>query len=41
VGTQRREVGADGGERNFQQDLRLTFLKINDQWLVDGAYWLK
>ncbi|MDD3285799.1 MAG: hypothetical protein PHG95_04195 [Patescibacteria group bacterium] len=41
VGTQRREVGADGGERDFQQDLRLTFLKVNDQWLVDGAYWLK
>lgn len=41
VGTQRREVGADGGERNFQQDLRLTFVKDNGQWLVDGAYWLK
>jgi len=41
VVTQRREVGADGGERDFQQDLRLTLLKIKDQWLVDGAYWLK
>lgn len=41
IGTQRREIGADGGERDFQQDLRLTFLKVNGQWLVDGAYWLK
>jgi hypothetical protein len=39
--TQRREVKLDGGENNYQQTLRLTFLKQNGQWLVDGAYWEK
>ena len=39
--TQRREVKLDGGENNYQQNLRLTFLKQNGQWLVDGAYWEK
>jgi hypothetical protein len=41
VSTQRREIRMDGGENNFDQDLRLTFVKENNQWLVDGAYWLK
>jgi len=41
VSTQRREVKMDGGEANFNQDLRLTFVKENNQWLVNGAYWLK
>lgn len=41
VSTQRREVKLDGSENNFQQKLRLTFLKQNNQWLVDGAYWEK
>lgn len=41
ISTQRRETKIDGGENNFQQDLRLVFVKENNQWLVDGAYWLK
>lgn len=41
VSTQRRETKMDGGENSFNQDLRLTFVKENNQWLVDGAYWLK
>jgi len=41
VSTQRRETMLAGGENNYQQDLRLTFVKEADQWLVDGAYWLK
>lgn len=41
ISTQRREIKMDGGENNFNQDLRLTFIKENNQWLVDGAYWLK
>ncbi|MDD2680548.1 MAG: hypothetical protein PHE20_00410 [Patescibacteria group bacterium] len=41
VSTQRRETTLDGGENNYQQNLRLTFIKEADQWLVDGAYWLK
>jgi hypothetical protein len=41
VSTQRREIKMDGGENNFNQDLRLIFVKENNQWLVDGAYWLK
>ncbi len=39
--TSRREVKLDGGENNYQQNLRLVFAKQNDQWLVDGAYWEK
>lgn len=41
IGTQRRETNLDGGENNYQQNLRLTFVKQSGQWLVDGAYWLK
>lgn len=41
ITTQRQEVIADGSEKIFNQDLRLTFVKENNQWLVDGAYWLK
>ncbi len=41
IGTQRRETKIDGSENNFDQNLRLTFVKENGQWLVDGAYWLK
>ena len=41
IGTQRRETKIDGSENNFNQNLRLTFVKENGQWLVDGAYWLK
>ncbi|MCF7860290.1 hypothetical protein K9M09_01590 [Patescibacteria group bacterium] len=41
ISTQRRELNLDGGENNYQQNLRLTFVKESDQWLVDGAYWLK
>jgi hypothetical protein len=41
VGTQRREVKIDGGENNFTQNLRLSFVKQNGRWLVDGAYWEK
>lgn len=41
IGTQRREINLDGGENNYQQNLRLTFVKQSGQWLVDGAYWLK
>jgi hypothetical protein len=41
VSTQRREIEMDGGENNLNQDLRLTFVKENNQWLVNGAYWLK
>jgi len=41
IGTQRREINLDGGENNYQQNLRLTFVKQSEQWLVDGAYWLK
>jgi len=41
VNTQRREVSAVNGEEIYNQDLRLTFIKENNQWLVDGAYWLK
>lgn len=40
ISTQRREVGASDGETTSSQDLRLTFVKENNQWLVDGAYWL-
>jgi len=41
VGTQRKETSINGGENNYQQDLRLNFVKESGEWLVDGAYWLK
>ena len=41
VGTLRRETKVDGSESEFNQDLRLVFVKEGDRWLVDGAYWLK
>lgn len=41
VSTQRRETGTTISEKTYIQDLRLTFVKENNQWLVDGAYWLK
>ncbi|MBN2884686.1 hypothetical protein JXE04_02050 [Patescibacteria group bacterium] len=41
IGTQRKEINFNGSENNYQQNLRLTFVKQSDQWLVDGAYWLK
>jgi len=41
VSTQRREVSLENSENTFNQDLRLVFLKDKNQWLVDGAYWLK
>jgi len=41
VSTQRRENKIDGSENNYEQNLRLTFVKENNQWLVDGAYWEK
>lgn len=41
ISTQRRETVASEGENVYNQDLRLNFLKVNNQWLVDGAYWLK
>jgi hypothetical protein len=39
--TQRKEINLEGGENNYQQNLRLVFIKQSNQWLVDGAYWLK
>lgn len=41
ITTQRRELQVSGAENVYNQDLRLTFVKENNQWLVDGAYWLK
>lgn len=41
ISTQRREVKINGGENVFNQDIKLIFVKENNQWLVDGAYWLK
>jgi hypothetical protein len=41
VTTQRREVSAAGGTKNFNQDLLLNFVKVQNEWLVDGAFWQK
>lgn len=41
VNTHRREVRMSGEENVFTQDLRLVFAKENNQWLVNGAYWLR
>jgi len=41
VTTQRREAGANGTVKNFNQDLLLNFVKVQKEWLVDGAFWQK
>lgn len=41
VSTQKEETTISGAKNSYQQDLRLTFVKEADQWLIDGAYWLK
>ncbi|MFA6534256.1 MAG: hypothetical protein WCT37_03725 [Patescibacteria group bacterium] len=40
ITTQRRESGADTNQtKSYNQDLKLTYVKTGDQWLVDGAFW--
>ena len=38
--TKRKELGASGGELNYEQTLRLIFKKERNEWLIDAAYWL-
>jgi len=39
VENQRTEKYGDNEEKSFFQDLKLEFVKINNNWLIDGAYW--
>ena len=42
VTTERREsTEAIGGGEPFRQNLDLKFLKVNGEWLMDSAYWVK
>jgi hypothetical protein len=42
VTTERRESTEKiGGGIPFRQDINLNFKKVNDEWLVDSAYWVK
>ena len=42
VATQRREIGSNSATpRIYYQDLTLTFVKVGEQWKVDGAEWGK
>lgn len=38
VSTQRKET-KDGEIRVFNQDLKLAFVKVNGEWLINAAYW--
>jgi len=39
VESQRTEKYGDNAEKSFFEDLKLNLVKINNNWLVDGAYW--
>jgi len=41
VNTQRKETTIEGDNETFLQQLELNFEKVNDEWLVDAAYWEK
>lgn len=41
VKTKRQETAVDGSVKNYDQSLRLTLKKVNDEWKVDSAEWLK
>ncbi len=41
INTQRKETTIEGDNESFLQKLELNFEKVNDEWLVDSAYWEK
>jgi len=36
---QRQEVTASGGEKSYEQNIKIVFVNESGKWLVDGAYW--
>ncbi len=41
VKTKRQETAADGSLKNYDQSLALALKKVNGEWKVDSAEWLK
>lgn len=41
VTTKRTESDANGEKPQFYQTLRFDFVELNDEWLIDAAYWEK
>ncbi|HOZ53343.1 MAG TPA: hypothetical protein PK142_01535 [bacterium] len=39
VPTQREENSSDGEPRVFNQDVKISFIKVGGEWLVDSAIW--
>ncbi|MDA3802376.1 MAG: hypothetical protein PF488_00555 [Patescibacteria group bacterium] len=39
INTERKETTINGDNEAFRQELELHFEKVNNEWLVDAAYW--